>query len=57
MVENPGKQGTRRACDRGQLSVSPQGIPSEKSSDYGGLAGFAPLFTDNLLFVVFGLLF
>jgi hypothetical protein len=37
--------------------VSPQGIPSEKSSDYGGLAGFAPLFTDNLLFVVFGLLF
>ena len=54
---NWGKPEGADPSDLGQVSVSPQGFPSEKNLFSRGRAGFTPLFTGQLYFVppgVFG---
>ena len=50
MVEEGENRGRCRACDRGQVSVSPQGFPSEKNRFGGRVRGFVPLFTGQVFF-------
>ena len=48
---NWGKPGGADPSDLGQVSVSPQGFPSEKNLFSRAGAGFTPLFTGQLYFV------
>src|ERR1700751_519490 len=50
MVETGGKQGSVPQPGSAQVSVSPQGFPSEKNSARRCEFGFAPLFTGELFF-------
>src|SRR6266478_5053454 len=51
MVERGEKQGCRpRRCCR-QVSVSPQGFPSEKNRLFEAVSSFVPLFTGQLFIV------
>ena len=55
MVERGEKQGVVRASDLAQVSVSPQGFPSEKNVWCATIRGFVPLFTGQLFIVARGL--
>src|SRR3979490_3434116 len=44
----PGNQGVRPRLDSGQVSVSPQGFPSEKNSSRRADPGFTPLLGEQL---------
>src|ERR1700678_4372035 len=49
MVEIGGKQGWPSSPLRDQVSVSPEGFPSEKNRQGGADQGFVPLFTGKYL--------
>ena len=51
----PGNQGVRPRLDWGQVSVSPQGFPSEKNLFLKPDPAFTPLFTGQLFIVALGL--
>ena len=50
-----GKTGGVRASDLAQVSVSPEGFPSEKNLFHSPVRGFVPLFTGQLFIVAEGL--
>ena len=57
MVDNGEKQGTTQRLFLGQVSVSPQGFPSQKIVVQGWESRLLPLFTGQLFLGVPGLRF